>query len=409
MFKLRYFNRPKLIALFLLFSSISIGYFSGLFFYLFESKFETDFRYPLVVDDFRLLVENLKINRTLKTVLKPINDYNFEYHLNPIEKCSINHSSDYPIKLLVIIKSAACNVMSRIVIRQSWGLETRFSDVTIRRVFMLGQCSDPHQCQDLSVPQQSSRLSLSNRSKDFLSKLSFKTKAINCQTILDFESEWFNDIVQADFIDSYYNNIKKTMASLQWTFKYCSNIPNLLFVDDDYYVSIKNLLKFIDNFVQLAVEHDDSDGEDENDRFLLSKAMGIKNRPFEGRFYGGFVFPNSRPLRLVTSKWFVSLEEYPYDRYPPYVTGGCFLLNNSTMIDLYHASRQTKPFKFDDVFLGILAYKMDINLIEMNELMHFYKLKYEPEIYRKIIGSHGYRDFEQLWSVWSEQKRLGFA
>ena len=55
------------------------------------------------------------------------------------------------------------------------------------------------------------------------------------------------DIIQGDFTDAYFNNTIKTLMSLQWAYKYCDNSRYYLFVDDDYYVSNKNLLLFLKN------------------------------------------------------------------------------------------------------------------------------------------------------------------
>lgn len=61
------------------------------------------------------------------------------------------------------------------------------------------------------------------------------------------ESKNYGDIVQADFIDNYFNNTIKTMMGFNWIVKYCPNSSFYLFSDDDMYVSIKNLLRFVRN------------------------------------------------------------------------------------------------------------------------------------------------------------------
>src|SRR5699024_8144032 len=161
----------------------------------------------------------------------------------------------------------------------------------------------------------------------------------------------------------------KTLATLHWTVKHCSQVPFMLFVDDDFYVSVKNLLKFTRNFLRgTKHEEDDDDGGTKEQEWQQPVQ-------FDGRLYTGYVFPYSRPMRHLTSKWYIALKYYPYSRYPPYITGGCFLMNNRTVTDLYYASLYTKHFKYDDVYLGILAHKMNIHLVH-NAHIHFHKFSY---------------------------------
>lgn len=365
-----------------------IFYIFGVFTHLFEADFETEFAYPIHSTNFRYLVETAKSNLP-NNELQQINNHTFRFSHNPSGKCEPENRTNHlqlPITLLIVVKSAACNHVLRTAIRQSWAFENRFSDINIRTVFILGQCSR-RICSNKfsSYPQLPT---LSARGRQFASQL---REEASCQSGIDLEQSLFADLVQADFVDSYYNNTLKTMESLYWTYKHCSQVPFILFVDDDYYVSIKNLLHFTRHYLR---------AEDESEEVQPQ---------FDGRLYSGFVFAHSRPMRHLPSKWYISLADYPYNRYPPYITGGCFLLNNRTLVDLYFASLYTKHFKYDDVYLGILAKKMEINLIPNNNHIHFDKLPYDRIVYRDVIGSHGYHNPVELLQVWNEQKSLGNA
>ena len=50
---------------------------------------------------------------------------------------------------------------------------------------------------------------------------------------------------QGDFIDSYYNNTIKTMMGLRWASEQCPAAKFYLYVDDDYYISTRNVLRFL--------------------------------------------------------------------------------------------------------------------------------------------------------------------
>jgi hypothetical protein len=56
------------------------------------------------------------------------------------------------------------------------------------------------------------------------------------------------------------------------------------------------------------------------------------------------------------SKWYLSLEEYPYHLLPPYVTAGAYVLSQPALKDFYYGSYFVKRFKFDDVFLGLVRH-----------------------------------------------------
>ena len=64
--------------------------------------------------------------------------------------------------------------------------------------------------------------------------------------------------------------------------------------------------------------------------------------PDDVRLFTGFVFPHSRPHRHKSSKWFVGLDEYPFDFWPPYVTAGAYVLSREALVDMYFTSYYTK-------------------------------------------------------------------
>lgn len=114
------------------------------------------------------------------------------------------------------------------------------------------------------------------------------------------------------------------------------------------------------------------------------------------------------PQRVKFSKWYISHEEYPYSRWPPYVTGGAFLLSYLALEDLVFTSYYTQKFRFDDIFLGILAKRAGIKLTHI-ENFRFWESIFLPLDYGKIIATHGFGDPEKLIQVWSEEKSHGNA
>jgi beta-1,3-galactosyltransferase / beta-1,3-N-acetylglucosaminyltransferase len=261
------------------------------------------------------------------------------------------------------------------------------------------------------------------------------------QKLIDLEANNYNDIVQASFIDTYFNNTIKTMIGMQWAAKFCSRSRFYMFVDDDYYISTKNVLRFIRNpvfypeYLEKTNEHlrklarrrlYSSTQYNESDFTLSSKQTDsviiknitehakIRNRrmldmdlPIDIKLFSGFVFQSS-PHRHKSSKFYISLDEYPWHMWPTYVTAGAYILSREALLEMYYAAMYTKHFRFDDIFLGIVANKAHIDPLHSEEF-YFYKASYVGHSYKYVIASHGYGNHEEMLHVWNLNKAAGYA
>lgn len=335
----------------------------GVFTHLFELDYYEQFHYPLDIN-LTKCIEGYKKGRPCNTL--PINNYNYPFISKCEHKCAKYNEND-KIRIVYIVKSALGHFERRLAIRQSWGYEKRFSDVPIITVFILG----------------------------------FDPKNKDIQKKIEAESIKNNDIVQAKFVDSYYNNTIKTMIGFKWSANYCNNSMFYLFADDDFYVSTRNVLRFIRNplqypqYLELPIET------------IQRKNIVDYELPPHVKLFSGFVFVSS-PHRHLTSKWYVSLREYPYHLWPPYVTAGAYIISREVLLDFYFASYFTKHFRFDDIYLGILAKKTNIEPFHCDEF-YFYKKDYSKHNYQYVIASHGYSNHEELLSIWNEQRSIGNA
>ncbi|KAJ9595943.1 hypothetical protein L9F63_012836 [Diploptera punctata] len=376
-------SRLKIKYIFIGVVALAVLEFFGAFTHMFETDFYTNFSYPFDGDIHKFI---LQLRNQETPDVAPINIYNFTFISDCNRKCE---ETDYNGKLRVVylIKSAVHNFDRRMAIRHSWGFEKRFSDVPIRTVFLLGITPDEPEL----------------------------------QTQVENEKLKYGDIVQADFIDTYFNNTIKTMIGFKWVVTHCSNSKFYMFSDDDMYVSTKNVLRFIRNptqypeYLQTPVvalkrvkrirRSDRSQNYTHNSR-KLSQFLDFE-LPDSVRLFAGYVFV-SAPHRHRSSKWHVSLSEYPYHMWPPYVTAGAFVLSHEALFDMYYASMYTKHFRFDDIYLGIVAKKADIEPYHCSQF-HFYKKEYNVFSYRYVVASHGYDDPQELLKVWNEQKSAGNA
>lgn len=346
---------------------------SGIYIHLLEQDFTTTFEYPL--DDVDLLTYVQQLREKKEPSVAPINTYNYNFTSNCQHKCTEDGKPLEP-RLVFIVKSAMDHFGHRNAIRQSWGFERRFSDVTIRTVFVLG------------IPSP------------------LRPNEQRLQNLIDIENDQFQDIVQANFIDTYYNNTIKTMMGLKWAMEYCAHSRFYMFVDDDYFVSTKNVLRFLrdpinypnrlaetdQELADLAMELKQSDAamalnnnslaiDDEQFQRIhkvvnqyhqhtidgkahvnmlkeyLAKASskqiaalakmpsyGDIELPANVKLFAGYVL-ETKPLRHKFSKWHVSLNEYRWDKWPPYVTAGSYILSRESLITIYYASMYTKHFR----------------------------------------------------------------
>lgn len=349
--------------------------FFGVFTHFFEDDFHKHFDYPL--NDPNVMHYAKQIRNSEIPDVPPMNTYNYTFLTNCRHKCRQIGDDETLIvpRVVFIIKSAMHHFNRRSAIRQSWGYEKRFSDVIIRTVFTLG-------INDGQTEEQ--RI---------------------IQTLIDKEREQFDDIVQAKFIDSYFNNTIKTMMGFRWAIEYCPRSRFFMFVDDDFYVSTKNVLRFLRNPINypeyledadetlrklarrlsqsdllsknqtFTAENDENfkeiqdlmdkngmhtiDGKDHMNQIknYLAKAHGKGNKqnavqrqlldtdlPYDVKLFSGFVF-TSKPHRHRTSKWYVSLNEYRWHMWPTYVTAGSFILSREALIEMYYMSMYTKHFR----------------------------------------------------------------
>lgn len=204
--------------------------FFGAFTHIFEEDFHESFEYPLHDPNIPHYAKQLRMAE--RADLQPINVYNFTFLSDCRQKCRDDDDNVIVPRLVFIVKSAMQNVHRRNAIRQSWGFEKRFSDVAIRTVFNLG-ISDPS---------------------------TFQTHQYNeLQLGIDKEREQYGDIIQSNFIDSYFNNTIKTMMGLRWAIEYCPRSRFFMFVDDDFYVSTKNVLRFLRNPINYPEYLEDAD------------------------------------------------------------------------------------------------------------------------------------------------------
>ncbi|XP_069125597.1 lactosylceramide 1,3-N-acetyl-beta-D-glucosaminyltransferase-like [Argopecten irradians] len=185
------------------------------------------------------------------------------------------------------------------------------------------------------------------------------------------EIKRYNDIILMDFHDTYFNNTLKTSTAFNWISEFCPYARFIVLIDDDFFVSLNTLISYL---YTLLVD---------NRKYL-----------YMGRLYEGY-----EPHRNASSKWYVPVSEYPWPKYPPFIAAGTVIMTMDFVSDVRTAMQYTKPFRLDDVYLAIVAYKLGVTPIHNADMYEY------PTLNKNCIASHGYTS-EGLTLRWSFHKRF---
>jgi beta-1,3-galactosyltransferase 1 len=207
------------------------------------------------------------------------------------------------VPLIVLVLSDIKNHEKRLAIRSTWG-NTTIS--TIKLVFLLG--------------------SASNVEEDELIKS---------------ENQDFNDILQLGFLDGHFlNRTLKTIMGLKWTLMFCFNAKYVLKVDDDVLVNL-NILDMISYW----------------------------DKTYPNKFNNSFFCKSekySMPNRDIKSKMFMPYEDYEGEYFPEYCNGYGFMFKNTLANSLYNASLSIEPVHLENVYIGLLAKKLESYFYDTN-------------------------------------------
>lgn len=188
------------------------------------------------------------------------------------------------------------------------------------------------------------------------------------QSQIERESITHGDILQFDMEDIYDNLVYKTVFSIAWLCDSKIQTKYVHFVDDDRMINSKNLLKVAFNSLQVSE----------------MKMIGF-------RVHCG------KPYRNKSSKWYISVTEYAFDFWPPYLLGGTILTNLQVIKKLREVIPFSKVIRIEDAYIGILAKLLDISLEHNENFTPSFISGYEL-IYK--ISSPDYRSYNTIIKAW---------
>ncbi|XP_058493397.1 N-acetyllactosaminide beta-1,3-N-acetylglucosaminyltransferase 3-like [Solea solea] len=260
----------------------------------------------------------------------------FPMLLDVPDKCGgANKSAD--VFLLLVIKSSPGNYERREVLRKTWAKERLHNGKKIHRVFISGTTDTGFE-------------------------------KLRQNKLLEMEHREYNDILQWDFVDTFFNLTLKQILFLEWMERNCPNARFLLNGDDDVFANTDNMVEYLQSFK-------DNDG---------SKHL-----------FAGHLIQNVGPIRNPHSKYFIPVQVQESNSYPPYCGGGGFLLSGYTAMVIYNMSQSIPILPIDDVYMGMCLakaglkpfYHMGVKTAGMN--IPSKKVdKYDPCYYKDMLLVH---------------------
>lgn len=212
------------------------------------------------------------------------------YALESPERC--DDGADTPF-FLALVHSKADHFRQRQVIRQTWASDRRL----VRHVFLVGTASPA----------------------------AFDT--MDVQRLVEAEASKYSDVIQGDFVDDYRNLTLKNLMGLRWATERCPKARHLLKSDDDAFVDVDQLKRFIERTWPDGVPGD-------------TIACSVHEDADVQR----------------SGKWAVSKAEYQPDKYPTFCSGLAYVMRAEMAARLSEASGRVATLWVDDVYVtGLLA------------------------------------------------------
>ncbi|XP_068203276.1 beta-1,3-galactosyltransferase 5-like isoform X2 [Palaemon carinicauda] len=213
--------------------------------------------------------------------------------------------------ILAVVLSAIPHAKEREVIRNTWANPDYYKLTKIRAIFILGATTNE-----------------------------------TLQHAVEEEIEKYQDIIQYNYIDSYRNLTYKTISWMTWVRDYCEDVPWIAKIDDDNVVN------------PFALNH-----------YLVDR---FKQNPSPNTIHGR-LRGNNKSMR--NGKWVVTKEEYPPDKYPPFVLGPAYIVGRNAIDKLLEYVPYTPFLWLEDVYMtGLVAKAAGIKHVQAEKTLYTKKL-----------------------------------
>uniref|UniRef100_A0A671QQT3 Hexosyltransferase n=1 Tax=Sinocyclocheilus anshuiensis TaxID=1608454 RepID=A0A671QQT3_9TELE len=261
---------------------------------------------------------------------------NYHFILDEPDKCKQD------LFLVLMVPVAPHQLEARNAIRSTWGNESSVQGKAVLTLFLVGL-----------------------------------TGGAEAQQQLEEESRQHRDLLQSNFVDSYFNLTIKTMVIMDWLATRCPQAAYAMKVDSDMYINLENLMSL-----------------------LLSPNTPRQN------YITGYLMWNQFVIRDKNSKWYVAEELYPEPKYPTYLLGMGYVFSNDLSEKIVEASKEVKAFNIEDAYVGACLKQLGVAPSSPPD----------PSQFRAYLGQYNREDFlrvittilgspQQLIDIWKDVKR----
>ncbi|XP_072177794.1 uncharacterized protein [Diadema setosum] len=246
------------------------------------------------------------------------------------------------IFVLNLISSLPRHFESRQAIRETWGSQEEVNGERIKTLFLMG------------LTQQDTE---------------------EIQKEVQKEDDEYGDIIQAGFRESFHNLTLKVVLGLKWVSENCRHANYIYKGDDDMFVNFPNIINYL--------KKERSSG----------KAMT--------KFFLGSVLFRSVRINRKDSKYFVPEKFYSGRYFPPYCSGGGYILSSDTMGPMYEQALNTTFIPIDDAYQGILAKKVGVVPVYNGGFKNWGEKSDTCSLRNEdLMTIHGFKDPISMYAVW---------
>nr|XP_017104294.2 beta-1,3-galactosyltransferase 1-like [Drosophila bipectinata] len=290
---------------------------------------------------------------------KPNDSYNLRNYIEPFKDTALIMPSGLCKQkslLTIFVASRVDGFQTRKVIRETWGNTSRFNYPEFNK--MHGHLKG------LYYPLLESRLVLyaehlrrKNYSLFAMVEIVFivgRSTSPNPDFILrqlQQEADHYNDIIQEDFLDTYYNLTLKSVLALKHVNNKCFNSSAyFLKTDDDCFVNVPNLIHILlGGTIPAYKSH-----RKKQDRLTATRGVLM-----------GHAFNKNKPIRYCCTKFYVPKYIYPGSMFPKYLSGSGYLMSIDVVRRLYEAAWSTRMIHIEDLFVtGLCSLAAEVNPVK---------------------------------------------
>ncbi|KAL6733629.1 hypothetical protein Aduo_004262 [Ancylostoma duodenale] len=289
----------------------------------------------------RQIVEKLTINGNFKDPWMPLHidavngltHHMFGYEsfkdplLQPTKYLVVPSPDCRRVRFLVIVFTAPDDFESRDRWRRIYGGQRMRHKFGYCVIFPIGRLQDEHENSRLNEEIPIGRLQDEHENSR-----------------LNEEINFFDDILQGDYVESYRNVTLKSLSALRFIAVAYPRVELIMKIDDDVAWNVPK----VSNYISRALPR------------------SISCYKFEAR----------SPVRKTRSKWYVSHDEYPHGKFPQHCSGIAYMLDREALLPMLNAVPKLDHFWIDDVFItGFLTRDADISFVEINRYIELEPLR----------------------------------